>query len=60
MCSLDATPYLIVEDPRAVRGKAPLIGNTHYCRNYESMAHWAGRNFVSAEESRHSSVLIDI
>ncbi|KAK2595878.1 hypothetical protein N8I77_013670 [Diaporthe amygdali] len=60
MCSLDSTPYLIAEDPRAVRGFAPVIGNTHYCRNYERIAHWAGRNFVSLEEVKENSISVDI
>lgn len=60
MCNLDATPYLIVDDPRASRGKAPFMGNTHYCRNYEQLTHWAILNFISEEEISYSSVLIDI
>ncbi len=59
MCGLDTTPYLMAEDARAARGSAPVIGNTHYCRNYERIAQWARHNFVSEDGIGLNSVSVD-
>lgn len=54
LCDCDTTPYLIADDPGAARGFIPVIGNTHYCRDYDKIMDWASQNFISGAENQSS------
>jgi len=51
MCACDATPYLIANSANSHRGVLPVIGNWHYCRDYEAVAGWAAARFVDLKQA---------
>jgi hypothetical protein len=44
MCDADATPFLLRNNPEAIRGDSPDIGTKHKCRKYDDVMSWAKRN----------------
>lgn len=44
MCEADATPFLLRNNPEAIRGDSPDIGTKHKCRKYEDVVSWVERN----------------
>ncbi|KAK1751047.1 hypothetical protein QBC47DRAFT_392117 [Echria macrotheca] len=58
VCSCDATPYLIANNPNFPRGIVPVTGNDHYCRSYEKVLEWTGSRLVSPHHSLLDSSLV--
>lgn len=56
VCTCDPTLYLMSE-LRTQEGTGPVLGNTHYCRNYDKVQEWSKKNAAMAGPELGGSIL---